>query len=179
MIKYVDELIAFSEVPNEVSLCINISNCPIHCPECHSKYLWRNVGKDLTQKELKSLIEKNKGITCVCIMGGDGNIGDLNKKAKLIKSCGLKCAFYLGSDAIPAGLNLHNVDFLKIGGFDSKYGPLNKETTNQRLFMIDKKEKEKTCVLWDVTRAFWDFEFRDNALNHKYLAMQNVLAGKV
>ena len=172
MIKYVDEMVAFREVPNEISLCLNISNCPIHCSECHSKYLWSNQGTDLTQKELKRLIDKNKGITCVCIMGGDGRIGDLNKKAKLIKKCGLKCAFYLGSDAIPSGLKLKFVDYLKIGRFNSKYGPLNLETTNQRLYMVDCLKTKN--ILWDITRAFWEAEFCDKALNRKYIAMQNL-----
>lgn len=175
MIKYVDELVTFSEVPNEVTLCINISNCPVHCPECHSKYLWTNIGKELTQKELTNLINKHKNkITCVCIMGGDRRIGDLNKKAKLIRKMGFKSAFYLGSDEIPSGLNLSNIDFLKLGHYTSKFGPLNKSTTNQRLFMIDNLKSK--CILWDVTRAFWDNEFRDKAMNREYLAMQNVIA---
>ena len=68
--KYVDTLIAFSEIPKEVALCINISGCRIHCTGCHSKYLWEDIGTPLTPKTLDDLILCSKGITCVCIMGG-------------------------------------------------------------------------------------------------------------
>ena len=37
--KYIDTKIVFSEVPDEITLAINISGCPIHCADCHSKYL--------------------------------------------------------------------------------------------------------------------------------------------
>ena len=43
-------MITFSEVPDEISLCINISNCPIKCPDCHSKFLWENIGKEITDE---------------------------------------------------------------------------------------------------------------------------------
>ena len=47
MLKYVDTAITFSEVPDEVTLCINLSNCHFHCSACHSKYLWEDVGEEL------------------------------------------------------------------------------------------------------------------------------------
>ena len=40
MLKYVNCGIVFQEIPDEVTLSINISNCPCHCPGCHSNYLW-------------------------------------------------------------------------------------------------------------------------------------------
>ena len=39
MLKYVDTKVVFAEVPDEVTLAINISNCPCHCDGCHSEYL--------------------------------------------------------------------------------------------------------------------------------------------
>ena len=45
MLKYANFDIVFQEVPEEVTLAINISNCPNQCPGCHSKYLWENKGK--------------------------------------------------------------------------------------------------------------------------------------
>ena len=44
MLKYVDTKVTFAEVPNEISLCINISNCPCKCHNCHSSYLAEDIG---------------------------------------------------------------------------------------------------------------------------------------
>ena len=77
MIKYVDTLVCFSEVPDEITLAINISGCPIRCSNCHSKYLWEDVGESLNRDSLHNLIEKNKGISCLAFMGGDANIAYL------------------------------------------------------------------------------------------------------
>lgn len=71
MVKYVDSIISFNEVPHEISLCINISGCPNHCQGCHSSYLSEDVGKVLNKESLETLIKQNEGITCVCLMGGD------------------------------------------------------------------------------------------------------------
>ena len=50
MIKYTDTQIVFSEIPDEITLAINISNCQNNCPGCHSPYLKQNIGKELTTK---------------------------------------------------------------------------------------------------------------------------------
>ena len=73
MLKYTDTEIVFREIPDEITLAINISGCPIHCPDCHSKELWQDIGEELTEEKLCSLIEENKGITCVCFMGGEND----------------------------------------------------------------------------------------------------------
>ena len=64
--------IVFQEVPDEVSLAINITNCPNHCEGCHSPHLWDDIGEELTTELLSSLIAQyEKLITCVLLMGGD------------------------------------------------------------------------------------------------------------
>lgn len=45
--KYLDTQIVFAEIPDEITLAINITNCPFRCPDCHSPELQRNIGKDL------------------------------------------------------------------------------------------------------------------------------------
>ena len=35
-IKYVIDEVVFREFPDEVTLALNISGCPNHCPGCHS-----------------------------------------------------------------------------------------------------------------------------------------------
>ena len=81
MLKYVDTAITFAEFPNEVSLCINISNCPCCCDGCHSPYLSKDIGEVLSLERLQGLIESNKGITLVGFMGGDSDPEEVNKLA--------------------------------------------------------------------------------------------------
>ena len=85
MLKYVDTLVGFAEIPDEITLCINISNCPCHCEGCHSPYLSQDIGEPLDLQHLTDLIDSNKGITCVCIMGGDANPSEVDDIAQDIK----------------------------------------------------------------------------------------------
>jgi len=71
MLKYTEYDITFSEIPGEVNLCINLSNCPYNCKNCHTPELKENVGKRLDMKVINKLIAKYPNITCICFMGGD------------------------------------------------------------------------------------------------------------
>ena len=74
MLKYVNTGIVFQEIPDEVTLAINISNCPCHCPGCHSHYLWEDVGLPLTTEALDDFVAKNgSNLTCIAFMGGDND----------------------------------------------------------------------------------------------------------
>ena len=44
MLKYVNYDIVFQEFPDEVTLAINLSLCPVCCPGCHSQFLQTDVG---------------------------------------------------------------------------------------------------------------------------------------
>lgn len=85
MLKYVDTRVCFAEVPDEIALCINLSNCPCHCKGCHSSYLAEDIGEVLTYSKIERLLEENKGVTAICFMGGDNNPELVNHYAKLIK----------------------------------------------------------------------------------------------
>ena len=85
MLKYVETQITFAEVPDEISLCINISGCVIRCKDCHSKYLWDNVGKPLEGNTIIKLLNRNIGISCLCFMGGDKNPQYINDLAEFTK----------------------------------------------------------------------------------------------
>ena len=73
MLKYTDTQVVFREFPGEVTLAINISGCPNHCPGCHSPELQQDIGEPLNWDTLKDLIEKNPGVTCIGFMGGDND----------------------------------------------------------------------------------------------------------
>ena len=151
MLKYVDTKVTFSEVPDEISLCINISNCHCHCKNCHSPYLAEDIGEPFDLQHLTNLIDSNKGITCVCIMGGDANSSEVDDIAQDIKEYypKLKVAWYSGKQELSKDINLEFFDFIKLGPYIEELGPLNSKTTNQRFYKVNEKE------LIDITNLFW------------------------
>ena len=151
MLKYVDAKVVMAEVPDEITLCINISNCPIHCKGCHSKYLWEDIGEPLDLQHLTDLIDANRGISCVCIMGGDADPSEVDYIAQDIKEYypGLKVGWYSGRQELSKDVDLWNFDVIKLGGYDESLGPLNCPTTNQRFYKIIKGK------MYDCTYLFW------------------------
>ena len=136
MIKYIDTEVTLAEVPSEISLCISISGCTIHCPGCHSPHLWNDIGNILTIDKLDELIAANDDISCVCIMGGDHDVDTVYALGKQIKSRGLKSAWYSGVMRPLDDKLAEYFDYIKIGPYIENLGPLTKKTTNQRFYKI-------------------------------------------
>ena len=136
MIKYIDTEVTLAEVPSEISLCISISGCTIHCPGCHSQHLWNDIGNILTIDKLDELIAANDDISCVCIMGGDHDVDTVYELGKHIKSRGLKSAWYSGVMRPLDEKLAEYFDYIKIGPYIENLGPLTKKTTNQRFYKI-------------------------------------------
>lgn len=155
MVRYYNAMVVFEEIPDEITLAINITNCPCHCIGCHSMFLWGDAGIDLDFQELQNLIDINTGITCVAFMGGDANPKEINDLAVKMKNSEklseLKVAWYSGRDVISEDIDKKMFDFIKIGHYDENFGGLDKETTNQRLYKVEKNGKE----LIDITERFW------------------------
>jgi anaerobic ribonucleoside-triphosphate reductase activating protein len=151
--KYVDTLVSFSEIPDEITLCINISNCPNKCEECHSPWLQKNIGIELNNYELYDIINKNSGISCVCFMGGDSNPEEINNLAIKIKSKNLKVGWYSGNSEISDKINIKNFDYIKIGPYLKDKGPLSDKNTNQKMYKIIHFTGMNS--LKDITYKFW------------------------
>ena len=155
MLKYVDSKVVFAEIPNEITLAINISNCPCHCEGCHSPYLAEDIGEPLDLQHLTNLIDSNKGITCVCIMGGDANPSEVDDIAQDIKEYypELKVGWYSGRQELSKDIDLENFDFVKLGPYIEELGPLNSKTTNQVLLEIEVVQGR--VFTKDITAKFW------------------------
>ena len=137
-IKYTDSLITFTEIPDEISLCFNISGCPHHCDQCFEPWLREDRGQPLTYEVIKQKYQTNPHITCICFMGGDRyhkEIVTLIQKLKQDYSC-LKFALYSG-DSERDTLLEPELDYYKIGSYMPQEGPLNQKTTNQRFYKKD------------------------------------------
>lgn len=177
--KYYNYQITFSEIPDEVTLCINITNCPIHCTDCHSKFLWKDQGVELTEEEFYRILNTNLGASCVCIMGGDADYESLHQavnwfyKWKMSEGDqkNIKIAFYSGRDSMQAladkaGYWIDQFDYIKVGPYIKFCGGLDSKTTNQRLYRINslssfslaaRKTKDgiKRICGFDITSKFW------------------------
>jgi anaerobic ribonucleoside-triphosphate reductase activating protein len=153
MLKYVDAKVTFSEVPNEITLCVSISGCKIGCKGCHSEYLSEDIGRPLTWESLCSLIYINTGVTCVCFMGGDSSPELINKLAWHTKRAKIKTAWYSGRQELSKKIDLDNFDFIKLGPYIESLGPLTSKTTNQKFYKIyHTKACNRKC---DITYKFW------------------------
>lgn len=147
-------MVVFEEIPDEISLAINITNCPCHCKGCHSHFLWEDSGTALNEQILQDLIERDNGITCVLFMGGDAEPSEISKLASFVKETfpNLKVGWYSGQDDISSSIRIENFDFIKIGRYQESLGGLNSPTTNQKLYQIisEKGKIEKK----DITFKF-------------------------
>lgn len=146
----------FQEIPDEVTLSINISNCPCHCLGCHSQYLWEDIGEPLNAMSLDMLLKDyGQDITCVAFMGGDATPEKVDSLAGWMRSAypELKTAWYSGRAVLSDKIHLRNFDYIKLGPYIEAKGPLNKPTTNQILYRID--PKADNGIGENITNKFW------------------------
>lgn len=148
MIRYVSSMVTFAEIPTEVTLSLAISGCLNRCPGCHSPELRKDIGVELSDEILDKLIRDNDGITCVLLLGEGNDPTRLIQLAERVRSNGLAVALYSGRNEIEEEL-WKKFDYIKIGSWNYKLGPLNQKTTNQRLYKINENERI------DITERFW------------------------
>ena len=144
--------IVFQEIPGEVTLALNLSGCPCHCPGCHSPHLAEDIGELLTEGLLNGLLDRyGRQITCVAFMGGDAEPDEVARWAEWVKNCHLKTAWYSGRTNMPN--DEQAFDYVKLGPYIEALGGLKSEKTNQRLY-------KRVGENWeDITAVFWRKRF--------------------
>lgn len=154
--KYVDAKVVFSEVPDEITLAISISNCPGTCKGCHSPWLREDVGESLTKTSVRELLEKNNGVTCICFMGGDRDIESLKQLIKWTKENypKIKTAWYSGLDYLKDNEITKYLNYLKLGSYKESMGPLDNPHTNQVFYQVLHTQTDSTLLI-DITYKFW------------------------
>lgn len=169
MLKYLNTQVTFAEVPDEITLCINITGCKNGCKNCHSPYLAKDIGTPLvwwaehSNEEhsvdtcIESLLDKNNGITCVCLMGGDSDPELINALASEIRTlANIKIAWYSGRQELSKDIDLENFDYIKLGPYMKDRGPLNNKNTNQRFYEVLRVSKiPSRFILKDITHKFY------------------------
>lgn len=161
MIKYTDTEVVFREFPDEITLAINISNCPIHCKGCHSPELWDDIGEKLTYTRLDELIDNSPGITCIGFMGGDSDPKYINGLAFYIymNHSKLKVGWYSGKDTFSKDIEPEWFNYIKTGPYIEELGGLDSPTTNQKLFKKERVSLESGEITYewiDITNKFWN-----------------------
>lgn len=161
--KYINTDVVFQEIPDEVTLAINISNCPCHCPGCHSKYLWADEGTVLDEAQIDGFIEEfGDDITCISFQGGDIDPQTVNSLAAYVKRTypNYKIGWYTGRTVISPLVDKANFDYIKVGPYIAHLGPLTSPTTNQRMYRIHKEvapgsTANITIEMENITSRFW------------------------
>ena len=138
MLKVASFDIVFQEIPGEVTLALNLSNCPCHCPGCHSVHLAEDIGRELDEELMADLLDRyGNQITCVAFMGGDAAPEEVAQWARYIHQLPitnyqLRTAWYSGRTNMPTDHTAF--DYVKLGPYIEALGGLKSEKTNQRLY---------------------------------------------
>lgn len=151
MLYYQGYTVSFQEVPDEISLVIQVADCPHHCPGCHSPQLQMPIGDPLFKDLPRMLTEYEDAITCVCFMGEGRDDAELHACHGIVKAWGLKTCLYTG------GYGMHGCkwDYIKIGPYIEENGPLTSRTTNQRMIRVNWDTLDPKNALTDITDKFW------------------------
>lgn len=152
--KYVNTDVVFQEIPDEVTLAINISNCPCRCPGCHSKFLWADRGEELDENAIDRFVAMyGDDITCISFMGGDADPERVNALANYIRQTysSYKIGWYTGKVMLSPLVEKDNFDYIKVGPYIAHLGPLKSNTTNQRMYRLHHPGN----TMEDITSRFW------------------------
>jgi anaerobic ribonucleoside-triphosphate reductase activating protein len=148
MIKYVPDLtdIVLEEIPGRVTLAVEISNCRGSCIGCHSPFLKKDIGEELTPKVIDKLIGDNFGVNCFLLLGEGQDLEALLRIAAHLREQhpGIERAVYSGRSEVEPAI-YEAFDYVKVGPYIAECGPLNEPTTNQRLYYHGE----------DITFRFW------------------------
>ncbi len=155
MIKYVPGMtsVVIEEIPDRVTLAVDISNCQGNCVGCHSPFLKTDIGDPLTEEVIDTLLAANFGVDCFLFLGEGRDLPRLLELAAHVRSKGLSPALYSGRREVEPEI-YEAFDYVKVGPYIEKYGPLNSRTTNQRLYRI-RHGADGTPEKEDITARFW------------------------
>ena len=115
MLKYTELAVTFAEFPDEIAVCLNISNCPCHCTRCSEPWLRHDIGTPLTPEILEAILLSHSDCTLLGLMGGDSDHAEVRRIADFVHAHpGWKVGMYSGLDALDLEL-AQCLDCYKIG----------------------------------------------------------------
>ncbi|MCQ2182453.1 MAG: radical SAM protein [Bacteroidales bacterium] len=148
MIKFVPRTnnVVLEEIPDRITLAVEISNCQGCCVGCHSPFLKNDIGEELTTAVVDRLIADNFGVNCFLLLGEGKDMDAVLAIASHVRKNhpGIEVALYSGRTEVEKEL-FDAFDYVKVGPYIAEFGPLNSKTTNQRLYHHGE----------DITYRFW------------------------
>ena len=155
MIKYLPESasVVLEEVPDKISLAIDITNCRGFCEGCHTPFLRGDYGEELTPAAIDSLLEDNFGVNCFLFLGEGADPEALLALTQYLnrRYPDLALALYSGLPEID-GRFWKAFDYIKTGPFIKERGPLDNPKTNQRMYRLERGKGLESAV--DITSRF-------------------------
>lgn len=142
MIKYIPQLtsVVIEEIPDMLTLAVEISNCKGRCEGCHSPILREDIGEELNAAAVDRMFEDNFGVNCFLLLGEGNDPDSLLRIADYIRSAhGVKVALYSGREDVEDAV-WRAFDYVKVGPYIPEKGPLNSPTTNQRLYKVEHRD---------------------------------------
>ena len=151
MLKYYNHDIVFQEYPDEMTLAINLTLCPNRCEGCHSAFLRKDIGEELTPERITALIDRyGDTLTCVGIQGGDNDPEAVLSLCRYVRAHyggRIRTGWYSGRTWQPApDVLAASLDYLKLGPYIPRLGPLSSPTTNQRIYRVDPADGNLTDI---------------------------------
>ena len=140
--------VVLEEIPDRVSLAVEISNCRGNCVGCHSPFLKKDIGRELTAEVIDALVKENFGVNCFLFLGEGRDPEALLDLADHVREIGLPAALYSGREQVE-DIFWDHFDYLKVGPYRPECGPLNNPNTNQRLYQVTDGRPT------DITDRFW------------------------
>lgn len=137
-LKFTNIGIGFRELKNEVTLLVNISNCPFRCKGCHSPELWGDNGEYTDAlKDIFRYYENN--ISAICFMG-HGSKEMIPEMISLLKETKelfpkLSLGLYSGFETMFEEFRPY-LSYYKVGAYTESLGALNESTTNQHMYKL-------------------------------------------
>ena len=132
-----------------ITLAVDISNCQGSCVGCHSPFLRDDIGEELTEAKIDALIDDNFGVNCFLFLGEGRDYDRLLELAAHVRGRNMAVALYSGREKVEDEF-YDAFDYIKVGPYIPSKGPLNKPTTNQRLYKIGPDR-----TIEDITSRFW------------------------
>lgn len=141
------------EIPKEKSLVIYISECQNRCLGCHTPFLHYKYGDRLIDNFEDIFYLYYDYFDVLCLLG-EGKCGieeknEINYYCEFAHKYFKKFALYSGRDCEIEDW-MKNFDYVKLGAYKEKFGPLTSKNTNQVLY---KKSKDRFI---NITSIFWN-----------------------
>jgi len=141
--------VTLTELPDKISLFIEMGQCYNNCKGCHSDHLRCGVADKTSLQSIVYTVHNEiyKGANAVIIMGGTNNGGITETTlVALLKSVKETCCcvgLYSGLDKLEDHkMYIPYLDYLKIGSYKEDIGGLATKGTNQILYKITEGKLE-------------------------------------